>query len=143
MATKRVVVKHYLVFYYFQFIFHSFNACDNSEIRVIMDPKIDQDQPQQPDQSNERRKSNRSPPYALFNLLVIVTAILYGAYHQMYLSKDATSDEAVEIITGEGDLQKIQLFTAEELKKFDGVSEYPRKIKLIFHVKLKHLRTSI
>lgn len=79
------------------------------------------DQPQ----TNERRKSNRSPPYALFNLLVIVVAIVYGAYYQMYLSKDAqTSGKVVEVQESEeGDLQKIQLFTADELKKFDGVSK--------------------
>lgn len=74
---------------------------------------------QQPEQQaeNERRKSNRSPPYALFNLLVIVVAICYGAYYQMY------SKEATEETTGEGDLQRIPLFTAEELKKYDGVSK--------------------
>lgn len=78
------------------------------------------DQPQ----INERRKSNRSPPYALFNLLVIVVAIVYGAYYQMYLSKDAqASEKVVEVQEDDGDLQKIQLFTADELKKFDGTSK--------------------
>lgn len=78
------------------------------------------DQPQ----ANERRKSNRSPPYALFNLLVIVVAIVYGAYYQMYLSKDAqVSDKVVEVLEEENDLQKIQLFTNDELKKFNGVSK--------------------
>lgn len=71
---------------------------------------------------NGARKSNRSPPYALFNLLVIVTAVVYGAYYQMYLSTDEMEVEVVEK-SGE-DLQRIPLFTTEQLKKFDGVSEY-------------------
>lgn len=73
-----------------------------------------------------KRSSKRSPPYALFNLLVIVVAIAYGAYHQMYLAKDATtaSEELADVPTGEDEMEKIQLFTADELKKFDGVSKY-------------------
>lgn len=73
---------------------------------------------QQPQATNGRR-SNRSPPYAVFNLLVIIVAILYGAYYQMYLSKDPATEEAAV----SDDTEKIQLFTAEELKKFDGVGE--------------------
>lgn len=73
---------------------------------------------QQPQATNGRR-SNRSPPYALFNLLVIIVAILYGAYYQMYLSKDPATEEAAV----SDDNERIQLFTAEELKKFDGVGE--------------------
>lgn len=76
--------------------------------------------------SEQRRKSNRSPPYALFNLLVIVVAIIYGAYYQMYLNKDATKVD--EVVEGEDDLIKIPLFTAEQLKQFDGVSEYHMSI---------------
>lgn len=79
------------------------------------------------DQDNEeqiRRKSNRSPPYALFNLLVIVTAVIYGAYHQMYLS----NDEAAPEVENGNEHQKIPLFTADELKKFDGVSKYRQTI---------------
>lgn len=74
------------------------------------------------DQDNEeqiRRKSNRSPPYALFNLLVIVTAVIYGGYHQMYLSKD----EAAPEVEKSDENPKILLFTADQLKKFDGISK--------------------
>jgi hypothetical protein len=73
-----------------------------------------------------RKKSNRSPPYALFNLLVIITAIVYGAYYQMYL-KDAP--ETTEATGGGGveqnddDLVKIPMYTAEELKKYNGEGE--------------------
>lgn len=75
--------------------------------------------------SGKRRSSNRSPPYALFNLLVIIVALIYGAYYQMYLSKDATQSEQVAATdgAGENDPEKIILFTADELKKFDGISE--------------------
>jgi hypothetical protein len=83
-----------------------------------MDPTKDSNSSQDP---NGRRKSNRSPPYALFNLLVIVTAVIYAAYHQMYLSNEESKE--VEDRTGD-ELQRIPLFTAEQLKKFDGVSEY-------------------
>jgi hypothetical protein len=86
------------------------------------------------DDQNGRRKSNRSPPYALFNLLVIVVAVIYGAYYQMYLSTDETAE--VEDKTGD-ELQRIPLFTASELKKFDGVSEYRS------HLHTPTLRTSI
>lgn len=72
------------------------------------------------EQSKKTAKSNRSPPYALFNLLVIVVAVIYGAYYQMYLRKDATQSE--QIVT-ENEEVKIQLFTSEELKKYDGVSK--------------------
>jgi hypothetical protein len=77
---------------------------------------------QQQQQNNGPKKSNRSPPYALFNLLVIVVAILYGAYYQMYLSEDAKGEASDKIeITGEDELQKIQLFTPEELAVFNGI----------------------
>lgn len=79
------------------------------------------------EQSSGKRKSNRSPPYALFNLLVIIVAIIYGAYYQMYLSKDvAKSEESADAQQSEDELIKIPLLTADELKKFDGVSEYPK-----------------
>lgn len=79
----------------------------------------------EPPQDAERRKSNRSPPYALFNLLVIIVAIIYGAYYQMYISKDATGkEETKDVPQNDDDLIKIPLFTADELKKYDGVSEY-------------------
>lgn len=90
----------------------------------------------EPEPTNEqrRKKSNRSPPYALFNLLVIVVAIIYGAYYQMYINKDATKVD--EVVEGEDDLIKIPLFTAEQLKQFDGVSEYPSSS----HVNWRSLR---
>lgn len=75
------------------------------------------------EQSSGKRKSTRSPPYALFNLLVIVVALIYGAYYQMYLSRDATQSEQVVVTEGDDDLERIPLFTAEELKKFDGVGK--------------------
>lgn len=76
-------------------------------------------------QANERRKSNRSPPYALFNLLVILVAIAYGAYYQMYLNKDSASNEpTIDVKQCGDDTGKIPLFTADELKKYDGVSKY-------------------
>jgi hypothetical protein len=91
---------------------------------VKMDPQDSNSQDSNPpaDDQNGRRKSNRSPPYALFNLLVIVVAVIYGAYYQMYLSTDETAE--VDSKAGEEELQRIPLFTASELKKFDGVSEY-------------------
>ena len=77
------------------------------------------------EQSSGKKKSNRSPPYALFNLLVIIVAIVYGIYYQTYINKDAPpSDESVDVKTDEKETEKVPLFTAEELKKFDGVSEY-------------------
>lgn len=68
--------------------------------------------------SSDKKKSNRSPPYALFNLLVIVVAIIYGCYHQFYI-KDAENKEPAEIDESD-DLVKIPMFTAEELKKYNG-----------------------
>lgn len=79
---------------------------------------MDKEQP-----SDKRKVSNRSPPYALFNLLVIVVAIMYGAYYKMYLEKDPAQSEVADVPESD-DLQKIPLFTADDLKKFDGVSEY-------------------
>ena len=40
---------------------------------------------------NGSRKSNRSPPYALFNLVVILVAIAYGIYYQLYLKDTEVS----------------------------------------------------
>lgn len=79
--------------------------------------------------SEKTKRSNRSPPYALFNLLVIVVAIAYGAYHQMYLAKqpgEATtaSEQSVDVPSVDDELEKIPLFTVDELNKFDGVSKY-------------------
>lgn len=72
------------------------------------------------EQSRESRRSNRSPPYALFNLLVIVVAIIYAVYYKMYLSQDgAKSGEALNRPAG----QNFPLFTVDELKKYDGVSK--------------------
>lgn len=74
---------------------------------------------------NGKRKSNRSPPYALFNLLVIVVAIVYGAYYQMYLAKDPAKVETeADVQQTDDETERIPLFSAEELAKFDGVSEY-------------------
>lgn len=78
---------------------------------------------EQEQSSGGRRKSNRSPPYALFNLLVIIVAIVYGAYHQLYLSKESASPETPADIQELDEELKIPLFTAEKLEKFDGVSE--------------------
>lgn len=79
---------------------------------------------QSSEQTSARRKSNRSPPYALFNLLVIVVALIYGAYYQMYLSKDATQSEQAAVTEADENLERIPLFTVEELKKFDGLSKF-------------------
>jgi uncharacterized membrane protein len=76
------------------------------------------------EESSSKRKSNRSPPYALFNLLVIVVAIIYGAYYKMYLEKAPnSSEEPADVQMVEDEMVKIPLFSAEELKKFDGVGE--------------------
>lgn len=75
----------------------------------VNEPIPEPEEQQQP-QNNGPKKSNRSPPYALFNLLVILCAISYGIYHQMYLSEDAKGEAKVEI-TGEDELQKIRLST--------------------------------
>lgn len=69
-----------------------------------------------------KRKSNRSPPYALFNLLVILTAIAYGVYYQIYV-KDSPENSEVSGEQSEDDLVKIPMFTAEELKKYNGEGE--------------------
>lgn len=88
------------------------------------------DQPQA--KEGRKPKSNRSPPYALFNLLVIIVAVVYGAYYQMYLSKDPAANEpAIDDTQSEDNTENIPLFTADELKKFDGVSEYHSNIKEI------------
>lgn len=77
-------------------------------------------------QDPARKKSNRSPPYALFNLLVIVTAVCYAMYYNMYLSPKGVEEEEVQLNQNEEeDLVKIPMFTAEQLAKFDGISEYP------------------
>lgn len=76
---------------------------------------------------NEKRKSNRSPPYALFNLLVIIVAILYAMYYQLYL-KDA---ESIEQETAAEDAFKIRMFTSDELKNFNGEGECQRKFMFV------------
>lgn len=68
--------------------------------------------------SGHKKKSNRSPPYALFNLLVIIVAIIYGVYYQMYL-KDA-DNETIAAVKEKKDYVKIPMFTVEELKKYNG-----------------------
>lgn len=75
--------------------------------------------------SAHTRKSNRSPPYALFNLLVIVVAIIYGAYYQLYVKDTTESSETTASVVEESDddLVKISMFTAEELKKYNGEGE--------------------
>lgn len=78
------------------------------------------------EQSASKKKSTASPPYALFNLLVIVVAIIYGAYYKMYLEKDPSkSEDPADVQLVEDEMVKIPLFTADELKKFDGVSKWP------------------
>lgn len=79
---------------------------------------------EQPHHSQRTKKSNRSPPYALFNLLVIIVAILYGAYYQMYV-KDSTEnlDSTGAVEESDDDLVKISMFTTEELKKYNGEGE--------------------
>jgi hypothetical protein len=69
------------------------------------------------DGSKSPKKSNRSPPYALFNLVVILVAIFYGIYYQLYV-KDAEIDTVVE--SSDQSEYKIPMFTAEELKQFNG-----------------------
>ena len=74
--------------------------------------------------SANKRKSNRSPPYALFNLLVIIVAIVYGAYYQMYVKDSLENlDTAGVVDESDDDLVKISMFTAEELKKYNGEGE--------------------
>lgn len=79
-------------------------------------------QPQQ-NQGAYKRTSRKSPPYALFNLLVIVTAIIYGVYYQMYVKDAPENLEATGEEQNEDDLHKIPMFTAEELKKYNGEGE--------------------
>lgn len=75
--------------------------------------------------SASKRKSNRSPPYALFNLLVIIVAIVYGAYYQLYVKDSTESLETNNAVVEESDddLVKIAMFTADELKKYNGEGE--------------------
>jgi hypothetical protein len=69
---------------------------------------------------NKKKESKRSPPYALFNLLVIIVAIIYAAYYHIYL-KDA---ETLPSGARENDeLTDIPMFTAEQLKSFNGEGE--------------------
>ncbi|XP_070491849.1 neuferricin [Chironomus tepperi] len=63
------------------------------------------------------KKSNRSPPYALFNLVVILVAIGYAVYVKFYIN-DAETDQAVKSVD-QGEY-KIPMFTAEELKQYNG-----------------------
>ncbi|CAG9803024.1 unnamed protein product [Chironomus riparius] len=63
------------------------------------------------------KRSNRSPPYALFNLVVILVAIGYAIYVKFYnngteINKTVESVDQTEY--------KIPMFTAEELKQFNG-----------------------
>lgn len=75
-----------------------------------MDPKVSKSQ------ENEPKRSNRSPPYAAFNLVVILVAIAYGIYYQMYLKEAEVSQP---IGTEQNDFT-IPMFTADELKKYNG-----------------------
>lgn len=72
------------------------------------------------DGSKSPKKSNRSPPYALFNLVVILVAIVYGIYYQLYV-KDVEMEQTVE--SSDQSEYKIPMFTAEELKQFNGEGE--------------------
>jgi hypothetical protein len=72
------------------------------------------------DGNKSPKKSNRSPPYALFNLVVILVAIGYAIYIKLYI-KDAEIDQTVESVDQMD--YKIPMFTAEELKQFNGEGE--------------------
>ena len=66
------------------------------------------------------QRSNRSPPYALFNLVVILVAIGYAVYVKFY-NNDSQINQIVE--TADQTEYKIPMFTAEELKQFNGEGE--------------------
>jgi hypothetical protein len=86
----------------------------------MTDSADEQEQWQQ--HQDKRRESKRSPPYALFNLLVIIVAIVYGAYHQLYL-KDAEHQEIQDEVVESDNELKIPMFTADDLKKYNGEGE--------------------
>lgn len=65
------------------------------------------------------KKSNKSPPYALFNLVVIVVAIIYGIYYQSSM-KEAEISQTTDSEQAE---YKIPMFTVEELSLYDGEGE--------------------
>lgn len=71
------------------------------------------------------KESKRSPPYALFNLLVIIVAIIYGVYYQLYI-KDA-DNETNAVVEESEDMVKIPMYTADELKKYNGEGEFYEK----------------
>jgi hypothetical protein len=71
-------------------------------------------------QDEKRKTSNRSPPYAIFNLLVIFVAILYGVYYQIY-QKDAEINQTEQPDTND---YKIPMFTADELAQYNGEGIY-------------------
>jgi hypothetical protein len=68
-----------------------------------------------------KRQSNRSPPYALFNLLVIVCAIVYAAYYHLNSNDPASLKKEVEV-TAANEF-KLSMFTADELKTYNGEGE--------------------
>lgn len=73
------------------------------------------------DGNKSTKKSNRSPPYALFNLVVILVAIGYAVYVKFYI-EDVEINQTVESV--DQSEFKIPMFTAEELKQFNGEGEY-------------------
>jgi hypothetical protein len=83
-----------------------------------MDPKE-----QQSSDGKQRKQSNRSPPYALFNLLVIVVAIIYAAYYQFYLNGSESLEKSAAVEADESDQFKIPMFTSEQLKAYNGEGE--------------------
>lgn len=78
------------------------------------------------EQKSSDKPSRKSPPYALFNLIVIVVAIFYGVYYQINKAgnKISLADELpIKEEEVYNDEEKIRLLTADELKSFDGSKE--------------------
>lgn len=86
-----------------------------------MDPKESNHNSHSNDE--KQKKSNRSPPYALFNLLVIIVAIIYAVYYQLYMNDGENLEEAVAGGRDESDQFKIPMFTSDELKEYNGEGE--------------------
>lgn len=90
-------------------------------------------QQHQDELKGHKRKSNRSPPYALFNLLVIIVAIIYGAYHQLYL-KDVENVEIDAEVVQSDELVKIPMLTVDELKSHNGEGDVKSRKEQFFGI---------